>query len=212
MATIKNGILGGFSGKVAKVVGVQNGENCYMRSLPKARTKFTVNELQNQAKMKMVQAYLSPLKDLLKVGFHQYYTKTGGFRGALSYTRKEAMVTDDNGFYIDPALLKISGGDLAPAINPTFILMNNLELQLNWDTTDVNYLNEADQLMVLIYDPIKGFAQTKIFNGAFRKDGELTIPLKHQFKNAVVNIYIGFVAAERDSQSDSQFLGSVLVN
>ncbi|MBC7915650.1 MAG: hypothetical protein H7Y07_16195 [Pyrinomonadaceae bacterium] len=98
MATITNGILGGFSGKIGTVVGYTLGGKHYMRSLPKSRTQYTPNELINQAMFEMVWDYLEPLKDLIRVGFKSYFAKTGGYQAAVSYTRKIAMVKDDAGF------------------------------------------------------------------------------------------------------------------
>ncbi|MFA6275390.1 MAG: DUF6266 family protein [Pedobacter sp.] len=211
MARLINGILGGFSGKVGTVVGVIKGDACIIRSLPKKRTHFTTNELENQKKMGMVQAYLNPLKDLLKVGFANYYTKTGGFRAALAYTRREALVSDaDGNCYIDPALFKISGGVLPQAINPAMV-WNDPALLITWDITTLNYEEEADQLMVLIYDPLHKIATTRIFNGAFRRDGELKIELDPHLSTTEINVYIGFVSADRTAQSDSQYLGKVMV-
>ncbi|MBB2144462.1 hypothetical protein GM921_03120 [Pedobacter sp. LMG 31464] len=210
MARLVNGILGGFSGKVGTVVGVIAGDDCIIRSLPKKGTNFTTNELENQKKLGMVQAYLNPIKDLLKVGFANYYTKTGGFRAALAYTRREALVSDHTNFYIDPALFKISGGLLPQAINPAMV-WNGPEILITWDIADVNYEEEADQLMVLIYDTLNANATTRIFNGAFRRDGEIKIKLEPHFSNVEVNVYIGFVAADRKSQSDSQYLGKIMV-
>lgn len=211
MARLVNGILGGFSGKVGTVVGVIIGEDCIIRGLPKKRTKFTANELENQKKLATVQAYLDPLIDLLKVGFNNYYTKTGGFRAAVSYFRKNALVSDDAGHYIDPALAKISGGDLLQAVNPSMVSPEAGKLLINWDTTDVNSQDEADQLMVLLYDVKNSSAQTKIFNGAFRRDGNLSIAVKPRIRNKELDVYIGFVAADRNSQSDSQYLGKIVV-
>lgn len=211
MARLINGILGGFSGKVGTVVGVINDHGCIIRSLPKKRTHFTANELKNQKKLGMVQAYLQPLKDLLKVGFANYYTKTGGFRAALAYTRREVLVHDaDGNFDIDPTLFKISGGVLPPATHPAMV-WNNPELRITWDVADVNYEDEADQLMLLVYDPLHKVATTRIFNGAFRKDGELKIELDAHFSTVEFHVYIGFVASDRTSQSDSQYLGKVTV-
>ncbi|TCC89056.1 hypothetical protein EZ428_15230 [Pedobacter frigiditerrae] len=211
MARLVNGILGGFSGKVGTVVGVIIDENCFIRGLPRKRTKFTANELENQKKLATVQAYLDPLIDLLKVGFNNYYTKTGGFRAAVSYFRKNALVSDDAGHYIDPALAKISGGDLLQAINPSMVSPEPGKLLINWDTTDVNSQDEADQLMVLLYDVKNSATQTKIFNGAFRRDGSLSIAVKPRIRNKELDVYIGFVAADRSSQSDSQYLGKIIV-
>jgi hypothetical protein len=211
MARLINGILGGFSGKVGTVVGVIKGNECVIRSVPKKRSHFTANEIINQKKMGMVQAYLSPLKDLLKVGFANYYTKTGGFRAALAYTRREALLSDDDdNFYVDPALFKISGGVLPQAIHPAMV-WNDPEIIITWDAAAIHYEEEADQLMVLIYDPLNANATTRIFNGAFRKDGKLKIKLEPHFSNLAVHVYIGFIAADRTSQSDSQYLGKVMV-
>ncbi|MFD0941650.1 DUF6266 family protein [Pedobacter boryungensis] len=211
MARLINGILGGFSGKVGTVVGVIRDGDCLIRSVPKKRTHFTSNELINQQKMAMVQAYLKPLKDLVQVGFANYYTKTGGFRAALAHTRREALAIDaDGNFHIDPALFKISGGTLPQAINPA-VVCSGLEMRITWDITDVGYEHESDQLMVLVYDPLKGNTIKRIFNGAFRRDGELKLQLDSDFSSVAVHVYIGFVAADRSSQSDSQYLGKVIV-
>ncbi|MCZ4223279.1 DUF6266 family protein [Pedobacter rhodius] len=207
MATLKNGILNGFSGKVGAVVGYQVGDNFYIRSLPKARKNFTEKELINQAKFKLVQAYLQPFLELLKTGFKDYYTKTGGFRAAIAYTRKEALKGGDNNFYIDAAALKISGGPLAQAPNPAVAFSEEHEIIITWDTTDINSKNEADQLMVLIYDAENFNALTKVFNGAFRKEGILKVKLKDNMQGVKLDVYIGFVAADRSAQSDSQYLG-----
>jgi len=207
MATLKNGILSGFSGKVGNVVGYQVGENFYIRSLPKARKNFTEKERINQAKFKLVQNYLHPFADVLKAGFKNYYTKTGGFRAALAYTRKEVLKGDDAHFFIDPAALKISGGLLEQAVNPE-VVFSDQEVLISWDTTQINSKNEADQLMLLIYDAENFNALTKVFNGAFRKDGNLKVKLKDDMQSVKLDIYIGFVAADRSAQSDSQYLGT----
>lgn len=208
MATLKNGILNGFSGKIGAVVGYQVGDNFFIRSLPKARKNFTEKERINQAKFKLVQNYLHPFADVLKVGFRNYYTKTGGFRAALAFTRKEALKGDDDNFYIDPAVLRISGGLLEQAINPQVVFSEDLEVVISWHTTGINSKNEADQLMLLIYDSENMNALTKVFNGAFRKDGSLKVKLKDNMQGVKLDIYIGFVAADRSAQSDSQYLGT----
>ncbi|KQR70230.1 DUF6266 family protein [Pedobacter sp. Leaf176] len=208
MATLKNGILNGFSGKIGAVVGYQVGDNFFIRSLPKARKNFTEKERINQAKFKLVQNYLHPFADVLKVGFRNYYTKTGGFRAALAFTRKEALKGDDDTFYIDPTVLKISGGLLEQAINPQVVFSEDLEVLISWHTTGINSKNEADQLMLLIYDSENMNALTKVFNGAFRKDGSLKVKLKDNMQGVKLDIYIGFVAADRSAQSDSQYLGT----
>ncbi|MES2455276.1 MAG: DUF6266 family protein [Bacteroidota bacterium] len=210
MGRIKNGILGPFTGKVGAVVGYMIGEEAHMRSLPKTK-KYTDAELLNQQKFKLVQDYLDDLKDLLKVGFKGYYTKTGGFRAAVAYTRKKALVSDDAGFYIDPALFKFSGGDLTGAIDPAVTLVGADQMRIDWNVVELPYQIKSDQLMLLIYDTEAYRSKQLIFDGPFRKDGTLTVDLPPYFKGKAVDVYIGFVAADRSRQSDSQYLGRISV-
>lgn len=210
MARIKNGILGGFSGKVGTVVGYTLYGEPHMRGLPKPK-KYTEQERVNQAKFKLVQQFLEPLKAILKVGFKDYYTKTGGFRAAVSYTRKVALVTDDAGFYIDPALFKFSGGDLPGTPDAAVVFQAPDQLQFTWDVSVSETARTTDQLMLLVYDTLNYKCIDRIFDGPFRKDGSLTIEVPNEFKGKDVEVYIGFVAADRSAQSDSQYLGKVSI-
>ncbi len=211
MGRIKNGILGGFSGKVGTVVGYESGEDSYIRARPVRRAKFTENELANMAKFKIVQEYLDPLKDFLKVGFKNYGTKTGGFRSAVSYTRKVALVSDDAGHYIDPVLFKVSGGDLPQAENPTATFEDPIHIKFAWDVTNVSWEYASDQAMLVVFDVKAKKVITRILNGVFRNAGTQTVELDHRFSGKEVDTYIGFVAADRSRQSDSQYLGRIAV-
>ncbi|TDQ07461.1 DUF6266 family protein [Pedobacter metabolipauper] len=209
MARVKNGIMGGFSGKAGPVVGYNIRDEWFMRGAPKLRTHWTDNELLNQAKFGLITNYLDPLKALIKVGFKNYYTKTGGYRAALSYTKKVAFITNKNGFYIDSELFRISGGPLLMAKDPAVTIKSLNVLKFTWDASNLDYNNQADQIMVLIYDPVLLQAQVTIYNGAFRKDGVYELPFQLRFEGREVDIHIGFVAADRQSQSNSQYLGSI---
>lgn len=211
MARFKDGILGGFSGKVGPVVGVNTSNGYYMRSLPRKRTKFTEKELINQAKFKLVQDYLKPIKPVLVAGFKDYYTKTGGYRAAIAYTRKHALAEDDNGFYINPALFRMSGGTLHPALNPQVIVGQDKTLTITWEQTTPK-TGLADQLLLLVYDSEKLEGFSEIYQGAYRESGTFSIEIPQKFSGKPMDIYIGFIAADRSGQSDSQYLGRITLS
>lgn len=189
------------------MVGYYVGDQYFLRVKPRRRTKFTDSELANQAKFKLVQTYLDPLKDMVKVGFAGYFTKTGGYRAAVAYTRKQALITDEQGFRIDHSLLKISGGDLLQLIAPGAVVVAANQLKIFWDSSGLNVGNRSDQVMFAVYDTLNFKAITKIYDGVQRKDGEILIEIPPPFKNLAVHIYVGVVAADRSAQSDSQYLG-----
>lgn len=209
MARIKNGILGGFSGKVGPVVGVVQGDRSFIRSRPKERTNSTEDEIINRTKFQSVQACLKPLTDFLRVGLKGYGTRTGGYRAAVSHTRKHAIVTDDGGFYIDPALLQVSGGELPMAIAPTVGFIGEDLMEFKWDIQDIPYQYAADQVMLLVYDMAEGNVMNRIYDGAFRSVGRDTIAIIRPFKGKEVEVYLGFLAADRSMQSRSQYLGKI---
>lgn len=206
MARIKNGILGGFSGKVGTVVGWQSGENYYIRALPRGPKKFTAAELVNQHKFKLVNDFLSPFRSLLKVGFKDFYTKTGGLRAAVSYTLKNALKQNNGAWEIDPALLKISGGNLPQASAPMAQLVGENHLLITWENEGRS--NWHDQLILLVHASETSTALSLIYDGPLRKEKRLELEVPSQMRNTSIHIYIGFIAADRSSQSNSQYLGS----
>lgn len=206
MANIDEGILGGFRGKIGTVVGVRNGDTFYMRSRPRKRTKAGPGELANREKFKLILDHLEPIKELVKAGFKGHYTKTGGYRAALSYNRKHALTGDDSGVFIDPALFRFSGGDLPGAVDPAVNVTDGM-LQISWDMSGENGSKDSDQLMILVYNVANSLALTRIFDGAFRSEGGYTMPIHPQMQGGEADIYIGFVAGDRSAQSNSQYLG-----
>ena len=208
MARIKNGFLGGFSGKLGTAVGYQIGDEWFLRARPRKKS-FSSAELENQGKMGMVSRYLGPLKPLLKVGFKGHYTKTGGYRGAVSYTRKEALVVDDAGTYIDPALFRISGGNLPQAQNPSVEALDG-HICIRWETQQGLLKSRfSDQLLVLMYEPESGDSLQWIYDAAFRREKQFCVPYHASFTGRSFDVHIGFVAGDRSAQSNSQYLGKL---
>jgi len=209
MARSPNGILGGIKGSIGPVVGYFLGDQFVLRAKPRGRSEFTPAELANQAKFKLVQQHLDPLKDLLKVGFSNYFTKTGGYRAAVAYTRKHALISDEQGIRIDPHLFKISGGDLLPLTDPKAEIVNPDQIVISWNKNEADYTNAMDQVMVAIHDPHTFKAIERIYNGGQRRDGQIRITIPPSMKNLHLDVYVGVIAADRSAQSHSQYLGSL---
>lgn len=210
MAIIKRGILGGFKGKAGAVVGYElYGQDC-MRGLPRLRSKFSEKEQLNTSKFGLVQDTLSSILEFVKVGFRNYYTKTGGIRGAISYNRKHAVREDENGFYIDPNDFVVAGGNLPGALQPTFTFESPGTLKFTWATEIPKDADELDQVMLMAID-LKSKKASYSPIGEFRKRGEASLGLEEALKGKLLDIYIAFVAKDRSRQSTSQYLGACQV-
>lgn len=113
MAEIKKGVLGGFSGKVGPIVGVNwRGKNI-IRSLPAASKKPpTENQLNQRFKFRAVANFLQPLQGIIS----KYYGNKTELKSrnnlAVSYMLKNAVNIDDYVAQILYDQVVITKGDL----------------------------------------------------------------------------------------------------
>jgi hypothetical protein len=206
MAKITKGLLGGFSGKVGTVVGYTLYGIDRMRSLPDRTAPPTANELKNRSRFKLVQEVVNCIKDLVKVGFKDYWTISGGTRAALSYNRRFALKTNEDGDYIDPAEFKISGGTLPGLTTPVVVQEREDLLRFNWKVVAIDGGSPYDQVMLLAIDMEDRKAVYQC-TGNFRSSGTDVLQLPEELKGKEVDLYIAVVDKDRCSQSESQYLG-----
>ncbi|WP_316818039.1 DUF6266 family protein [Pedobacter nyackensis] len=208
MAILKNGILGGFSGKVGTVIGYTLMGQEIIRGRGEGRkAPFTEGELTNQQKFGLTQAWLKPITNFLRVGFQHYAKTYEGFVAAKSYNSKNALVYDDAGAHVDPTLALVSYGDMDLAETASVVSESPGTVTFKWSGGRSEY---DDRAMFMLYDIENG-------NAAFE-----TAAVKRQLETGVlkageeligktVHAYIAFVSEDRKRRSNSQYLGLVTV-
>jgi hypothetical protein len=211
MATIKNGIHGAFSGKVGKVVGYVSKGQAIMRTQGKRTTQPTAKELLNREKFAASQKWLKPLTDFLRVGFKDYQPTYEGFVAAKSYNHKHALqCTEENKFFINPALALVSYGQQPLPIEVSVDCREGQELFFKWSTEDPYEYN--DHVMVVAYDTdseeVHARYRTSI---GLRKDGSAVFKLEESEKGRGFHVYIAFVSDDRKSRTNSKYLGKLTI-
>lgn len=209
MASIKNGILGGFTGKIGNVVGYSTYGVDRMRSISDRTAPATAAELRNRKQFKLVQDTLNCIKELIKIGFNNYWTKTGGTRGAISYNKTKAVQLNDDDCAIDPERFRFSGGVLPGLNNAAFKMERDDLLRFNWNPELVYGASPKDQVMLLAID-LEGKKASYECLGNFRSSGTDVLRLSNDLKGKNLDIYIAVVAKDRSKQSDSQYLGRII--
>nr|WP_068892584.1 DUF6266 family protein [Pedobacter panaciterrae] len=208
MGIIKNGILGGFSGKTGPVVGYRrNGKNC-VRSMPRPRTsKPTLNELAGREKFAYVQTWLQPLTNFLRVGFQDYAPDFQGFIAAKSYNLKKAVIGNSPNFQINPALALVSFGEMKQPVSASAIAESGQLISFNWVGGEFVY---DDRAMLMAYDTTDGRAR---FNTASERadGGHAKLKLDESFIGKHMDVYLAFVSEDRKRRSISQYLGLITV-
>lgn len=207
MAIIKNGILGSFSGKAGAVVGYQLYDQGIMRGLGRIRTApFTPAELKNQEKFATPQRWLQPIKPFLRVGFKGYAKRFEGFNAAKSYLSHNAVRSDDNGFYIDPALALVSFGDMDLAEKASAVSESPGMVTFRWSGGQREH---DDRAMFMLYDIDRGTA--KFDTAAVQRQKETGVFTAEEFSGKSVHVYLAFVSEDRKRRSNSQYLGVITV-
>ncbi|MDX9883166.1 MAG: DUF6266 family protein [Prolixibacteraceae bacterium] len=210
MGTIKQGILGGFSGKVGNVIGGNWKGTDYMRVKPASvANPQTDGQMDQRSKFSTVLGFLQPISEFVKVGFKGYAIKMTAFNSAMSYNVKNAL-TGDYPDYEDYANTLVSRGSLAGALNPTAVSENVGEVSFSWDdnTTEGN-ANATDKAMLLVLNPTKKEA-VFITDGAARSVGTQTLTVPANYSGDDVVCFIAFISLD-GTVSNSKFVGEITV-
>lgn len=209
MAILKNGILGAANGKIANLVTYTLNGQDIVKSIGVNKNPPTKKQLNNKQQMKVVTNFLGCIESLIQTGFSPKAAgTTKNFHNlAVSYNKPNAL----KGFYpdvqIDYTKIIFSAGDLPQPVNP---IVERVEagLMFSWDTQDLTWPHNQDQVMLLAYAPaVKQYAF--ISSGARRITGRALLEINPAMHDQVLEVYISFVSDDRQSVADSLYLGQV---
>ncbi|MGY4383513.1 hypothetical protein ACVWYN_000532 [Pedobacter sp. UYP24] len=216
MGKVSGGVNGPVSGKVgAAVFYTLNGEN-FVRSLPEKRSgKKTIKEKANTSGFAKVQSFMKPIKEYVGIGFKGYGSKTGGYKGAVSYALNNAIQGEYPDQFIDPEKVRVSGGELHFPASATMVLDEDNVLQFTWTPEEGENGNAYDQVFMLAYSPeennLLSGKKAGQPTGAFRMAGKDSLQLNPDKKALSYHVYMGFVARDRSCQAHSLYMGKVSV-
>jgi len=211
MAKLINGINGDIRGTVGSVVGSSWKGEPHIKKKYKNRTKkITPKEKGNRNKFADSQFWLKPLLDFVRVGFKGYTKRVEGFSAAKSYLSRNAFEGEQPHVRINPALVKVSFGDLPLSNDLAVALTAPGQLTFTWDPAMVNDTAPEDQVMMLAYniEDKKAYYTT---TGQFRSTGADTLQITDTTQKRTYHLYMAFNGYDRMRRSDSVYLGAMTV-
>lgn len=204
MATMKNGLLRGRVG--LQVFYVRGGVQC-VRALPKKKrrekSEATLNHL---AKMKVLSAFLAPLKAIIRHTCKPAGAKMTGMNRAIQQAYNDAIRIEQDDPVVDPALVKVSRGGGIGLLSWQ-VEVTNSTVRVQWEAS---LFNPYHQIFLVAYN-IEA-QQVQLSKGdAMMRDGILVVPLEEEILGSIVHLYA--YASDRLGKtfSDSQYLGSYQV-
>lgn len=212
MATILNGILGGFSGKVGTVIGSNWNGIDYMRSRAAYISQpNTPAQLEQRARFGLVGKFLRPLIPFLRVSYKSLAVKKSAFNAAMAYTLENAV----KGLYptldIDYTKVLVSQGNLLGAENALAVSTTAHTIDFTWDDNSSEFGADAtDKVVLVAYNStLKKFST--VVGTATRSQGAQTMTLPENYSSELVQTYIGFCSADMSEFSNGEFLQAVVV-
>src|SRR5574344_565546 len=211
MGTIKQGILGGFSGKVGTVIGGSWKGISYMRSQAQSvKNPRTDGQLSQRSKLALALDFLKPLTDIVRTGFKLYTNKQTAFNAAMSYTLANAISGDYPDYELNFASALISRGSLTSATNGAATSANG-SVTVTWgDNTGVGTAKATDKALIAVLNADKGEAVT-VSAGEARSTVTQTVSVPADWVGEEVQVYLGFISADAKEVANSVYLGAVTV-
>ena len=212
MGTIKQGILGGFSGKVGTVIGASWKGIDYMRSIATSvLNPNTPAQLEHRAKFGTMVKFLHSVTSIIRIGFKNQAVKMSAFNAAMSANFKSAVIGTYPAFVIDFTKVLLSKGNLPGALNPVAVAAIAGAVNFTWD--DNTWETDAmadDQTLLIVINPAKE-AAVSVKGLITRGVGAQTITLPNSYTGDEVQCYIAFTNANGSVISNSQYISDLIV-
>ena len=211
MGTIKQGILGGFSGKVGTVVGGSWRGIPYMRSLPSSfRNPRTVGQVTQRTRFLVTLEFLKTINLFIRVGYKAYAIKQSAYNAAMSYIVNNAVTGTFPDFEIDYPNVLVSRGSLKQAEGGS-ATAGSESITFAWtDNSGVSNALDSDKAMPLVFNSSKGEA---VFNtaAADRSAETADLPIPAGWSGDTVEVYLGFISNDGALVANSVYLGQQTV-
>ena len=208
MATYSKGANGAFSGKVGSIVGSNWRGVDYLKSLPKKSNKQSSDlQLAQRRKFALAPIYLSPIKDILNIGFKdKQLNKTTGYNAAVKIFLNNAIVGDYPDFTIDFSQIVLSKGSLS-VFHGLSAVLQGTDIVLSWLGISNRYnAFDDDMLMVVLFNDTK--KMYLVYEDAQRAALTYTAIVGNTAAGDVLHAWAFAVKRENNVVSNSQYLGS----
>ena len=206
MGIIKQGILGGFSGKVANVVGSSWKGVAVIKSMPLSVANPKTAKQQGVRKRfaSCVELLLPILSDVIKPLNDRFAGQMSGFNYALQGTSK---AFNKDGTIADWSKVSISRGVYSspvPVVSPVTALAD--KIVVSWDGKLINSMALADDVPYLaIYS--EHYEKWFVGNAERRDDGDCRVALGDDvaYEGDTLHVYLAFLREDGTVVFEQQY-------
>lgn len=207
MAIAKNGLMGGVSGRIGNVIGVNRNGSFYFRSLPVyTKDPKTEKQVVQRSRFLVTQSFLRTFSPFLRVGFRfEAMGMKSTFNAAMSVNMQHVIKDEDNGFEVDFPNVLVSKGLLGTS-EITGATVAEGVLSVKWSSIRADNASYDDEVMMLAYNPERNVAVYDLHSGK-RESLESRLALPLNWEGDYVETYVTFMTADITQVSDSLYAG-----
>ncbi|MBO7625641.1 MAG: hypothetical protein J6S82_10140 [Bacteroidales bacterium] len=208
MGTIKQGILGGFSGKVGTVVGGSWKGITYMRSMPESVANPRTEKQQKQrSKFSLVQSFLRPIMPVIRIGYRGMADRQTAYNAATSHILKNAITGTYPNFTISYPNVLIAKGGL-PNVSGT-AAKNGGNIVFTWtNNSGEGAALATDVAYAVVYNASRNEAACS--NEAVSSAGTVSVAVQAGWVTGnKLEAYLFLTSADESEVSTSVFLGEI---
>ena len=211
MARLKNGLLGGISGKISDVIGyIRYGKAFVKVKSIKPAKERQPGQLEGQQRMMVVNEFINSMTEFVRIGFALDAAKKphSANAAAKSYQMKNAVIGEYPSLAIDYPKVLLSKGIIDPPVDASAVALVN-GIKFNWELSRrTEVYHKRSRAMLLVYAPSlkKSFFTLSGFS-ILDKTGFLELPL--EFKDQLLHAYITFLRDDQQQISNSAYAGAI---
>lgn len=192
MAQIKDGLFGGFSGKIGNVVGCKGKNGFYVRSLP-SHVSNPRTELQQaqRRRFSLAMQLARALTPFLHISYREFAGAKKPFHAAVSSFMQNAMVQVEADYAIDFNKVLVSRGSLT-AIRRAKAFREKNAIGYTWeDNSGEGNAAATDAALLLAFNKTRW---TAVYSDAVaqRCDGKAKLSIPIDWIDDSLVVYLGF--------------------
>ena len=211
MGTIKQGVLGGFSGKVGTVIGASWKGTAYMRGqATHVKNPRTPKQIEQRTKMEFARNFLQQAQEFLNVGLKDIAKHQSPLNYAVSQMVRNAILGDYPDYAPDYTKLVWSHGLLTPPVVET-VYANYNGIDFLWQDNSGSGNAKADDIsMVVVCNEEK--QELKYFmNGYTRSETTTHCEFPNEWVEDHIHVYVTMRSADGKLISNSHYCGEFLL-
>ncbi len=203
MARIKDGIFGGFSGKIGNVVGCKGKTGFYMRSCP-VHVSNPRTERQQAHRDKFAQAiqFARTLTPFLHISYREFAGMGQPFHAAVSSILRNAVIETATGYTIDFSKALVSRGSLT-AVRQVEVTWINDKASYTWaDNSGDGNAAPNDVTLLVVFNKTRWMA---VYSDAAarRCDEKVELDIPTTWSGDFLVPYLGFRSADGEVVANS---------